>query len=121
MNPNGFVAAALMTSQTSRPIRSHSSASWFTNAMFTLRNTFSSNLLSSAASGELISMTLSLMVASSAAARFGAAGGGGRHDLEGLGVGGRERRRGGVGGGGGGGAAQPRDALAGTRRVARVH
>ena len=52
MNPNGFVAAASMTSQTSRPIRSHSSASWLTKAMLTLRKTFSSSLASSAASGE---------------------------------------------------------------------
>ena len=52
MNPNGLVAAASMTSQTSRPIRSHSSASWLTNAMLTLRNVFSSSLAISAASGD---------------------------------------------------------------------
>ena len=74
MNPNGFVAAASMTSQTSRPIRSHSSASWLTNAMFTFRKTFSRSLASSAASGEDSSMTLSLIRPSSAAARCVAAG-----------------------------------------------
>jgi hypothetical protein len=37
MKPNGFVAAASMTSQTSRPIRSQSSASWLTSAMLTFR------------------------------------------------------------------------------------
>ena len=63
MNPNGFVAAASMTSQTSRPIRSHSSASWFTSAMLTLRKTFSRSFASSAASGDESSRTLSLIVA----------------------------------------------------------
>ena len=52
MNPNGLVAAASMTSQTSRPIRSHSSASWLTNAMLMLRKTFSSSFAISAASGD---------------------------------------------------------------------
>ena len=74
MNPNGLVAAALMTSQTSRPIRSHSSASWLTNAMLTLRKTFSSSLASSAASGDDSVTTWSLMLRSSAAARSVAAG-----------------------------------------------
>ena len=74
MNPNGFVAAALMTSQTSRPIRSHSSASWLTNAMLTLRKTFSRSFASSAASGDDSSTTWSLMLRSSAAARFVACG-----------------------------------------------
>ena len=74
MNPNGFVAAALMTSQTSRPIRSHSSASWFTNAMLTLRKTFSRSFASSAASGDDSSTTWSLMLRSRAAARFVACG-----------------------------------------------
>jgi hypothetical protein len=80
MNPNGFVAAASMTSQTSRPIRSQSSASWLTSAMLTFRKTFSSSFASSAASGEESSMTLSLMHRSSAAARFVAAVG--RRDHE---------------------------------------
>ena len=74
MNPNGFVAAASMTSQTSRPIRSHSSASWLTNAMLTLRKTFSRSFASSAASGDDSSTTWSLIVASSAAARCVASG-----------------------------------------------
>ena len=74
MNPNGFVAAALMTSQTSRPIRSHSSASWFTNAMLMLRKTFSRSFASSAASGDDSSTTWSLMLRSSAAARVVACG-----------------------------------------------
>ena len=69
MNPNGLVAAALMTSQTSRPIRSQSRARLLTNAMFTFRKTFSSSLDSSAASGEVIVTTCSLMFRSSAAAR----------------------------------------------------
>ncbi len=69
MKPNGLVAAASMTSQTSRPIRSHSRASWLTRAMLTFRNTFSSSLASSAASGDESSTTWSLMRRSSAAAR----------------------------------------------------
>ena len=52
MNPNGFVAAASTTSQTSTPIRSHSCASSLTSAMFTERKMFSSSFTSSAASGE---------------------------------------------------------------------
>ena len=69
MNPNGFVAAALMTSQTSRPIRSQSRARLLTNAMLTLRKTFSSSFESSAASGDVIVTTCSLMLRSRAAAR----------------------------------------------------
>ena len=51
MKPNGFVAAASITSQMSIPMRSHSTASSFTSAMFTDRKMFSSSLDSSAASG----------------------------------------------------------------------
>jgi hypothetical protein len=51
MNPNGLVAAASITSQTSMPIRSHSIASSLTSAMLTLRKMFSSSLVSSATSG----------------------------------------------------------------------
>ena len=69
MKPNGLVAAASMTSQTSRPIRSHSRASWLTSAMLTFRKTFSRSLASSAASGDESSTTWSLMRRSSAAAR----------------------------------------------------
>ena len=74
MNPNGLVAAASMTSQTSRSIRSHRSASWLTNAMFTLRKMFSRSLAISAASGEESSTTRSLILARSVAARFVASG-----------------------------------------------
>ncbi len=48
MKPNGLVAAASMTSQTSMPIRSHMSAISFTRPMFTLRNVFSRSLTISA-------------------------------------------------------------------------
>ena len=51
MKPNGFVAAASITSQMSIPMRSHSTASSFTSAMFTERKMFSSSFDSSAASG----------------------------------------------------------------------
>ena len=51
MKPKGLVAAASITSQTSIPMRSHSIASSFTRAMFTLRKMFSSSLVSSATSG----------------------------------------------------------------------
>ena len=51
MNPNGFVAAASMTSQGSTPIRRHANASSFANAMFTLRKVFSSSLAVSATRG----------------------------------------------------------------------
>ncbi len=74
MNPNGLVAAASMISQTSRPIRSHRSASWLTKAMLMFRKTFSSSFAISAASGDESSTTVSLMLASSAAARAVAAG-----------------------------------------------
>ena len=49
MKPKGFVAAASMTSQTSRPRRSHIWATSLTMAMFTLRKVFSSSLTISAA------------------------------------------------------------------------
>ena len=51
MNPYGLVAAASTTSQMSMPMRSHRIASSLTSAMFTERKTFSSSLVSSAASG----------------------------------------------------------------------
>ena len=51
MKPNGFVAAASTTSQTSMPIRSQSCASSLTSAMLTERKMFSSSFVSSAASG----------------------------------------------------------------------
>ena len=49
INPNGLVAAASITSQTSTFNRSHISAISFTRPMFTLRNVFSSNFTISAA------------------------------------------------------------------------
>ena len=52
MKPNGFVAAASTTSQTSIPIRSQSCASSLTSAMLTERKMFSSSFVSSAASGD---------------------------------------------------------------------
>jgi hypothetical protein len=48
MNPNGLVAAARMTSQTSILRREHMSASSFTSPMLTLRNVFSSSFTISA-------------------------------------------------------------------------
>ena len=52
MKPNGLVAAASATSQTSMPMRSQSIAISFMSAMLTERKMFSSSLVSSAASGE---------------------------------------------------------------------
>ena len=69
MKPNGLVAAASTTSHTSMPIRSQSSASWLTRAMFTFRKTFSRSLASSAASGDDMGRTWSLIRPRSAAAR----------------------------------------------------
>ena len=59
MNPNGLVAAASTTSQTSTCMRSQSCASSFTSAMFTERKMFSRSLVSSAVSGEDTGMTVS--------------------------------------------------------------
>ena len=50
MKPNGLVAAASITSQTSTPSLSQTIAISFTSPMFTLRKVFSSSLTSSAAS-----------------------------------------------------------------------
>ena len=63
MNPNGFVAAASTTSQTSMPIRSQSCASSFTSAMLTERKMFSSSFVSSAASAVETVWTLSTAAA----------------------------------------------------------
>jgi len=52
MNPNGLVAAASMTSQTSRPSDRHSKASSLASPMLTARNVFSRSLAISAVSGE---------------------------------------------------------------------
>ena len=51
MKPNGFVAAASITSHTSTPSLSQTIAISLTSPMFTLRKVFSSSLTSSAASG----------------------------------------------------------------------
>ncbi len=51
MKPNGLVAAASITSQTSIPSRSQSWESSLTRAMLTERKMFSSSFASSAASG----------------------------------------------------------------------
>ena len=59
MNPNGFVAAASMTSQKSIFIRSQSCASSLTSAMLTERKMFSSSLVSSADSGDVTRCTVS--------------------------------------------------------------
>ena len=59
MKPNGLVAAASMTSQTSMFMRSHSIASSFISAILTLRKMFSSSFVISATSGVLTGTTLS--------------------------------------------------------------
>ena len=48
MKPKGFVFAASITSQTSRPSAWHMSAISFTSPMFTLRKVFSRSLTISA-------------------------------------------------------------------------
>src|SRR5678816_3280779 len=62
MNPNGFVAAASMTSHTSTPSLSQTIAISLTIPMLTDRNVFSSSLTNSAASvldtGTMVSMQL---------------------------------------------------------------
>ena len=62
MKPNGFVAAASITSQTFTPSRSQMIAISFTSPMFTERKVFSSSLTSSAASGEETGTTVSMQV-----------------------------------------------------------
>jgi len=63
MKPNGFVPAASMISQTSRPSRSHIRATSLTRPMFTLRKVFSSSFTISAArvfeTGMMVSIALS--------------------------------------------------------------
>src|SRR6201995_4273664 len=58
MKPNGFVAAASITSHTSMSMRSQSCASSLTSAMLTERKMFSSSFVSSAASAVETSCTL---------------------------------------------------------------
>src|SRR3990172_9728804 len=60
MKPNGFVAAASMTSHTSMFMRSQSCASSLTSAMLTDRKMFSRSFVSSAASGDETGWTTSI-------------------------------------------------------------
>ena len=59
MKPNGLVAAASMTSQTSTPNRSAMIAVSLTSPMFTARKVFSRLLVSSAASADETGTTVS--------------------------------------------------------------
>ncbi len=68
MNPNGFVAAASITSQTSTPSLSHTMAISFTRPMFTERKVFSRSLVSSAASGDDTRTVVSMQLVYSAIA-----------------------------------------------------
>ncbi len=74
MKPNGLVAAAPTTSQTSICIRSQSCASSFTSAMLTERKMFSRSFVSSAASGDETGWTVSRALPYSSAARSVQAG-----------------------------------------------
>ena len=60
MKPNGFVAAASITSHTSTPSLSQTIAISLTRPMFTLRKVFSRILTSSAASGEETGTSVSM-------------------------------------------------------------
>src|SRR5690348_3987497 len=60
MKPNGFVAAASITSQTLTPNLSQITAISFTRPMLIMRKVFSRSLVSSAASGELTGTTSSM-------------------------------------------------------------
>ena len=68
MKPNGFVAAASITSHTSTPSLSHMIAISFASPMFTERKVFSSNFDNSAVSALDTSTTLSMHTRYSAAA-----------------------------------------------------
>ncbi len=59
MNPNGLVAAASITSQTSMPMRPHIIAISFTRPMLIMRNVFSSSFTISATCVELTGTTCS--------------------------------------------------------------
>ena len=63
IKPNGFVAAALITSQTSTPSLSQTIASSFTIPILTARKVFSSSFTSSAASGDDTGTTTSMQLA----------------------------------------------------------
>src|SRR5215212_1264878 len=58
INPNGLVAAASITSQTSTLRRSHIIANSLTSPMLIIRNVFSSSFAISAASAELTACTV---------------------------------------------------------------
>ena len=60
MKPNGFVAAASITSQTSMPMRLHISAISFARPMLIMRKVFSSSLTISATRVELTGTTVSI-------------------------------------------------------------
>ena len=60
MKPNGLVAAAFTTSQTSTPMRSHIIAISLTSPMFTARKVFSSSFTISATCDELTGTTRSI-------------------------------------------------------------
>ena len=60
MKPKGLVAAASITSQVSRPSRSHMIATSLTRPMFTARKVFSSSLTISAVSVEETGTTCSM-------------------------------------------------------------
>ncbi len=68
MKPNGFVAAASITSHGSTPIFRHAKASSLARAIFTLRNVFSSNFAVSATRGLDTSNTRAVTCRYSAAA-----------------------------------------------------
>ena len=74
MNPNGFVAAASATSQTSTPMRSQSIAISFMSAMLTERKMFSSSFASSAVSGAETGTSVSTALLYMATARSVQAG-----------------------------------------------
>ena len=71
MNPNGFVAAASMTSQTLTPSLSQTIAISFTRPMLTLRKVFSSSFTSSAASGDDTGTTVSMTAPAKTAMQSG--------------------------------------------------
>src|SRR5512142_3246751 len=74
MNPNGLVAAASITSQTSTPRRSHMMASSFTNPILIIRYVFSSSFAISAASADETGTTVLIAAAYQAAATSPQAG-----------------------------------------------
>ena len=82
MKPNGLVAAASTTSQTSTPMRSQSIAISFMSAMLTERKMFSSSFASSAVSGAETGTSVSTALR---VERHGALGAGRREAADDLG------------------------------------